>query len=79
MKVVNVHEGKTQLSRILREVENGEEYVIARAGKAIARLVPIGSTTQKPRPGKWTGVVTIHDDFDAEDKRLESLFEGSDE
>lgn len=46
-KSVNVHEAKTHLSRLLDEVENGEEVVIARAGVPCARLV---STNAGPRP-----------------------------
>jgi len=41
MKTVNTHEAKTHLSRILADVEKGEEYILSRAGKAIARLSPI--------------------------------------
>ena len=41
MKSVNVHEAKTHLSRLLRRVARGEEIVIAKAGKPVARLVPI--------------------------------------
>ena len=40
MKTVNVHEAKTNLSRLLAEVEGGEEVVIARAGEPVARLIP---------------------------------------
>ena len=41
LETVNVHEAKTHLSRLLERVESGEEIVIARAGKPIARLVPL--------------------------------------
>ena len=41
MKIVNVHEAKTHLSRLLRRVARGEEIVIAKAGRAVARLVPV--------------------------------------
>lgn len=45
---VNVHEAKTHLSRILDEVEGGEEVIIARAGRPAARLVSISSPTKRP-------------------------------
>lgn len=53
---VNVHEAKTHLSRLLVRVEQGEEVVIARAGKPVAKLVP--HREQKPRrqAGGWEGV-----------------------
>lgn len=62
--VVNVHEAKTHLSRLLKRVSGGDEIVIAKAGKPIAKLVPIG------KPGKRVlgldkGRVSIADDFDA--------------
>jgi len=50
MKTVNIHQAKTQLSRLLKRVEAGEEVVLARAGKPVAKLVPMPA--QKPRePG----------------------------
>ncbi len=48
---VNVHEAKTHLSRLLEAVEAGEDVVIARAGKPIARLVPATARTQPRTPG----------------------------
>lgn len=64
MKQVNVHEAKTQLSRLLEEVERGERVVIARAGKPIAVLAPFKSVIRKRRLGQFAGQVKIHADFD---------------
>ena len=62
MKTVNVHEAKTHLSRLLESVAEGEEIIIARAGKPVAKLVPLKS---KPRrPGGLKGKIRIHPDFD---------------
>ena len=63
MKVVNVHEAKTHLSRLLERVEAGEEIVIARNGKPVARLVPV--STEPRRPGRLKGRLRIGADFDA--------------
>ena len=65
MKVVNIHEAKTHLSRLLADVAAGEEIVIARAGKPIARIVPM--VVQRPQRllGIDKGRVVIGDDFDA--------------
>lgn len=72
---VNVHDAKTHLSRLLERVEAGEEVVIARAGRPVARLVPYRRTA-RPRPlGIWEGRVTIHPDFDAVNDTLADLFE----
>ena len=46
---VNVHEAKTQLSQLLLRISMGEEVVIAKAGKPVARLVPFAATTHAPR------------------------------
>jgi len=62
METVNVHEAKTHLSRLLERVEAGEEIVVARNGKAVARLVPIGQTMR--RPGAMKGRIRIRRDFD---------------
>ncbi len=48
MKVVNVHEAKTHLSRLLERVDAGEEIVIARNGKPVARLVPVSAAPRRP-------------------------------
>jgi prevent-host-death family protein len=63
MSVVNVHEAKTQLSRILDRVAKGEEIVIAKAGRPVAKLVPIPGEPRKPGRGK--GKIQMADDFDA--------------
>lgn len=64
MAEVNVHEAKTHLSRLLLRVAGGEEIVIARAGKPVARLVPI---EPKPRRviGQDDGLFEVPDDFNA--------------
>ena len=67
MQTVNIHAAKTHLSRLLDAVADGEEILIARAGKPIARLVPLQSTVEpKPRRlGRLTGKFTVPADFDA--------------
>jgi prevent-host-death family protein len=62
MKQVNVHEAKTQLSRLLQQVEEGEEIVIGRNGHPVARLVAFRSGRRQP--GAWRGKGWIADDFD---------------
>lgn len=60
--IVNVQEAKTHLSRLLERVEAGEEIVLARAGKPVARLSPIATTNR--RLGALKGRIAIGDDFD---------------
>ena len=64
MAQVNVHEAKTQLSKLLARVAAGEEIVIARDGTPVARLVPVEKKRAKRVPGMDAGKVWIADDFD---------------
>jgi prevent-host-death family protein len=65
MITVNIHEAKTHLSRLLRRVAAGEKIVIAKAGRPVARLVPVESTPRTRTPGTARGRFVVHDDFDA--------------
>ena len=62
---VNVHEAKTQLSRLLVRVGLGEEVIIARAGKPVARLVAIDEKPLRRIPGSARGQVWVAPDFNA--------------
>ena len=75
MSIVNVHHAKTHLSRLLDQVSAGDEIVIARSGRPIARLVPI---SQEPRkPGRLKGRIQMAEDFDAPlPEELLAAFEG---
>lgn len=64
MAEVNVHEAKTHLSRLLLRVAGGEEIVIARAGKPVAKLVPVEAKPQR-LIGQDDGLFDIPEDFDA--------------
>ncbi len=63
MSMVSVHEAKTHLSRLLKLVEAGEEVVISRAGKPVARLVSVKEKLPKV-PGHLKGKIVVPDDFD---------------
>ncbi len=63
MTIVNVHQAKTHLSRLLRRVMAGEEIVIARSGRPVARLVPM-EEGRKIRLGTDAGAFHVPDDFD---------------
>ena len=62
---VNVHEAKTQLSRLLARVSAGEEVVISKSGKPMARLVPWSNEKKNRVPGLDKGLVHVPEDFDA--------------
>jgi prevent-host-death family protein len=77
MLTVNMHEAKSQLSALVEAVNAGEEVVIARAGKPVARLVPYRAQAEPRRPGGWEGRIWVADDFDAPlPEDLQRLFEG---
>ena len=81
MAMVNTHEAKTHLSRLLERVAAGEEIVIGRAGKPVAKLVPYSEPTQPRQFGAWKGKVWLAPDWDSEEtnKEIEQLFYGEDD
>jgi prevent-host-death family protein len=64
MTQVNIHEAKTQLSRLLAKVAAGEEVIIARNGEPVARLVPVEPPRKKRVLGLDAGKIWISPDFD---------------
>jgi prevent-host-death family protein len=72
--VVNIHEAKTHLSRLLQRVAAGEEVTIARAGVPVAKLIAASSQNNKRPMGMDRGKIWIAEDFDAPDPALEALF-----
>lgn len=78
MQTVNIHEAKTHLSRFVDQAAAGEEILIARAGKPIARLVALTEVGTKPRTlGLGKGKFTLRDDFSSlHDEAIQRMFEG---
>lgn len=66
MKTVNIHEAKTQLSKLVEEASKGEPFVIAKAGKPMVKVTPLGAPvgTETKRLGFLTGQISVPDDFD---------------
>lgn len=63
-QIVNVHEAKTHFSKFLDRVMNGEEIIIAKAGKPVARLMPISDKPAQRLPGSAAGKIWVSPDFD---------------
>ena len=79
MKTVNIHEAKTQLSKLVDEAAKGEPFIIAKAGKPVVKVTslttPVGE--QVRRLGFLAGQITVPDDFDEMGrKKIERLFTG---
>lgn len=77
MQTVNIHDAKTQFSKLIEAVIQGEQVVIARAGKPVASLVAIKSVVAVRSAGALKGKITIAEDFDAPlPDALAAAFEG---
>lgn len=74
MTTINMHEAKTQLSRLVEQALAGEEILIARAGKPLVRLVPVEAQTRRRTPGRLTGKIWIAPDFDETPQDLIDTF-----
>jgi len=75
---VNIHEAKTNLSKLLERVLLGEEVVIAKAGTPIAKLVPMDTKPKTRIFGSAKGEFSVPDDFNEPDAEIEKLFYESD-
>lgn len=79
MKTVNIHEAKTQLSKLVEEASKGEAFVIAKAGKPVVKVIALSapSGTQVRRLGFMAGQISVPDDFDRMGKdEIEEMFGG---
>ena len=65
MRTVNIHAAKTHLSRLVEAAAAGEEIIIAKAGKPVARLGPLVATPRARRLGTLAGILRVPEDFDA--------------
>jgi prevent-host-death family protein len=77
MRTFNIHAAKTHLSRLVDEVEKGEPFIIAKAGKPKAQVMPISAAKNKPkmRIGFMKGIYTLPDNFEEIDKQLDKEIE----
>jgi prevent-host-death family protein len=64
MEIANIHEAKSQLSKLVDRALDGEEVIIARAGTPVVRLVPVRQDDTPRQGGQWKGRVRIAEDFD---------------
>jgi prevent-host-death family protein len=79
MKTVNIHEAKTQLSKLVDQASKGESFIIAKAGKPIVKVTALSAPTgtQARRLGFMAGQISVPDDFDQMGKEeIERIFGG---
>ena len=78
MLITNISEAKATLSKLIERVLQGEEIIIGKAGKPIAKLVrfEIDSEPRQLGAGKWKGKISISEDFDDHSEEIERLFSG---
>jgi prevent-host-death family protein len=79
MLTVNIHDAKTQLSRLVEQAAQGEAFIIAKAGKPMVKVIPLGATETgtASRLGFMTGEFSVPDDFDQMGgSEIEGLFTG---
>jgi prevent-host-death family protein len=76
-EIVNMHQAKTSLSRLVERALAGEDVVIARNGEPLVRLVPVPKEPQRRIPGRSKGKVWMSPDFEFTDAEIEELFERS--
>lgn len=63
--LVNIHDAKTQFSKLINQVLQGDEIIIARGGKPLVRLIPYAADLQARKGGQFKGIIQISEDFDA--------------
>ena len=79
MKTVNIHEAKTQLSKLVDEASRGEPFIIAKAGRPIVKVMALSTPTgaQVRRLGFMAGQISVPDDFDRMGgEEIEKMFGG---
>jgi prevent-host-death family protein len=74
MKVVNVQEAKTHLSRLIDAAAEGEEIILGKHGKPMVRLSSFASSSEPRRLGGREGEIRLAADFDEEDPRINAMF-----
>ena len=75
MRTFNIHEAKTHLSRLVDEAEQGEPFIIAKAGKPKVKVVPIEDPPVKRRIGFMKGMYTLPENFEEIDKQMDKEIE----
>lgn len=76
MQIFNIHQAKTNLSKLIEKTQKGEDIVIAKAGKPVIKLEVYKEKLKPRKLGLWKGKVWVSPDFDEEDEEINKLFYG---
>ena len=76
MQIVNIHDAKTNLSKLIEKVVAGEDVTLAKAGKPVAKIVAYKEDEKPRKPGLLKGKIVIPDDFDDESEEINKMFYG---
>ena len=76
MQIYNIHEAKTNLSKLIAETLSGKEVIIAKAGRPMAKLISYKQVLKPRKLGLLKGKISVPDDFNEEDKEINKLFYG---
>lgn len=77
MQITNIHEAKTNLSKLIEHALAGQEVIIAKAGKPVVKLTAYKKSNKPRKPGILKGKITMAKDFTEEDKEINQLFYGA--
>lgn len=76
MQVLNIHQAKTNLSKLIEKALSGEIVIIAKSGKPVVKLVAYKEKLKPRTPGLWKGKIWMSSDFNEEDEEINKLFYG---
>ena len=79
MQITNISEAKNHFSKLINRVVAGEEVIIGKAGKPVAKIIPYDQSEEPRRGGQWRGKVKIADDFDELPEEFLAAFHGETE
>lgn len=76
MQIINVHQAKTNLSKLIENVLSGQEIIIAKAGKPVAKIIAYKENANTRKPGLLKGKILLSNDFTRDDERINKHFQG---
>lgn len=76
MQITNIYQAKTQFSKLINQVMAGNQVIIGKAGKPVAKLIPYQEKKATRSPGLWKGKMWMSKDFNKESQKINKMFYG---